>query len=605
MSKLADLHAAALPFVTRSLRGGRLRRYALLSALLAGLSGVLGGWLALGDGSFEREVRVALDLEESRWQREQNDFVVVTDSPEEAALVRAEMGPAPWTSYRYDHAYSGRGQAMATEAVDTLLQAARRDTFEHRELRDQVVRTLDQHRIDRPTDLDGRAWGWFDWNDPEHVRRVRAILAADLTPRIEVYRSPLGLEDAVRMTGGIAGAFMAALLLILAPLLAGAQMAQEVHENTLMPLTGTALRARQLVLGLTAGPFAVIALLAAPQALLLLLTAALAGHLVPALAAVGVAAVGAFMLGTLTQHLGYVLGAQRAPGVVGVGLLGFLGFFALVGAGFGLFPTAGSVGVLALLPEAAVAHLVRSAFAPHALFFDRALAAHADVALAVGTVGIGILGVLGLRALERRVGRSAAAALTRGEALLGAAVATGLVLLANPVSGHYYSPERFYLANLAVLSVPFAVFLMMRVPVAEIPTALRRVPVAPLLGELFAFAGLHIAATLVLLGEPAVVLEVHPVAFLYLAWYLLMLGLVAIRAVARPMGLAARVWVGFAACFALLAFPHMAAWTSRYGNRDVEDLFAFYQLSPALGVVQAVLMVVVPWLLLRGLRPRA
>lgn len=601
MSKLAELHDAALPFVTRSLRGGRLRRYALLSALLGGLTVVLGGWLTFGSGTFEREVRVALDLEESRWNREQNQFVIEAGSPEEAALIRNDMGQSPWSTYR--QGYYGPGRALTDDAVDTLIRAAQTDAPPgHRDLQDAARALLRERGFAEPAAYPDASWQWFNWYEPDHVRRVRAIVDARLVPRVEVYHSPLGPTDAVRMTGGIAGALMAALMLILAPLLAGAQMAQEVHENTLMPLTGTALRARQLVLGLTAGPLAIIALLLAPQALLLLAAAAAAGYVVPALAAIAVAGVGAFMLSMLTQLLGYALGQQRAPGVVGVGLLGFLGFLAMAGTGFGLFPSRGTVGVLALLPEAATAHLLRTAFIPHEIFSDGALACRADLATGVGTVGIAILGLLGMRALERRISRTGGPALSRGEALLGAAVSTALVLLANPVSGHSYSNSTFYLSNLALLSLPFAILLMMRVPVGETPNARRAIPVGGLLAELAGFAAVHGVATLALVRDPGHALSASPIAYLYLGWYFLMLGLVSIRAVALPMGLGARLWVTFAGFFALLAFPHMAEWTRPYASPDADDIFGLYQLSPFLGLVQALLMIAVPWLLLRPLR---
>src|SRR5690606_4508715 len=91
MSRLEALRTAALPFVTRSLRGGRLRRTLALSLLLSILTVVLGAWISFGDGDFEAGVRVSFGLEESRWSRQQNDYVIVVDSPGEAAELEREL----------------------------------------------------------------------------------------------------------------------------------------------------------------------------------------------------------------------------------------------------------------------------------------------------------------------------------------------------------------------------------------------------------------------------------------------------------------------------------------------------------------------------------
>lgn len=601
MSKLNDLHDAARPFVTRSLRGGRLRRYLALGALLGALTPLVGTWLTFGSGGFERGIRTSLDLESSRWQRQQDEFILEADTPEQVARINDELRRArPTVDTSYYDSYT-EGPAFVQEAADTLRRAvAAEPTREHQGLQRAAAELLAARGLAAPP-TDHTSWGWFNWYDEAHVRRVQAIVDAGLVPRVEVYRSPLGPVDAVRMIGGIAGALIAALMLILAPLLAGVQIAQEVHENTLQPLTGTALRGRELVLGLTAGPFAVIALFLAPQALIFLATALAAGHLLPALGALIIASIGAFFLAMLTQLLGCVLGATRAPGVVGVAMLSGLSMLAMIGAAFGLAPSHHVVGVFGLLPQAATAHLLRTTFVPHQIFTDPTLASRADIALGVGAVGMAILGVLGMRALERRISRTSLTALTRGEALLGAAVATLLVLLANPASGHLYSTSTFYISNLAVLSLPFAILLAMRVPLPE-GAERRALPLASLLGELAAFAALHGLATLAVVPRPLGAFALSPVVYGYLGWYLLMLGLITIRATALPLGLAGRLWLGFSACFALVAFPHLAAWSSPWGERGLADIFGMTMASPVLGVLQAALMVAIPWLLIRRLR---
>ena len=49
MSLVQSLRVAALPFVTRSLRGARSRRLWVLAAVLAMATSLIGGWLALGE----------------------------------------------------------------------------------------------------------------------------------------------------------------------------------------------------------------------------------------------------------------------------------------------------------------------------------------------------------------------------------------------------------------------------------------------------------------------------------------------------------------------------------------------------------------------------
>src|SRR5262245_38114518 len=73
---LPPSHSFALPFVTRSLRGGRGRRYALMSLLIATATALLGFWLALGSGSFEQSLRSEIGLEGSEWERQRREFVV-------------------------------------------------------------------------------------------------------------------------------------------------------------------------------------------------------------------------------------------------------------------------------------------------------------------------------------------------------------------------------------------------------------------------------------------------------------------------------------------------------------------------------------------------
>lgn len=601
MSKLAQLRSAALPFVTRSYRGGRLRRYLLLSLLLSVLTLILGAWISFGSGQFEGAIRQGFDLEEPRWQREQFEHVIIVDSALEQNMVLAEIdafdpGDEEWNQARskYD------------EAVNILRLAAIQEPprGQLRTLQAQAQMTLVRHGLAQDVPDPDTYYTYFNWHETDQVRQLKAILDKDLVPSVEIYESPLTLVDGVRVTGAIAGGIFALLLLVAAPLLVGTQMAQEVHENTLMPLTGTSLRTRELILGLGAGALAVVSILAVPQALLLLLTVAFVGHLVPALAGILVALVGCLFLSFLAQLIGFALGSQRTPGVLGIGLLSFFGTLAMVGAAFGLMPTKHTIGVYALLPEAATAHLFRSSLLPHEIFFrDWRLAHEADFAIAVGTVGIGLLGLLGLRALERKISRTAVTALTRGEALLGAIVTMVLVVLANPARHNEYNQTgAFFLLNLALLTVPFVVFLMMRTPKADLGEKSTPLPVGSLLGEFFLWAGLLGALSLAVLKHPLET-SIHPVFIAYLAWYLGVLALLAIRVVAMPMSLASRAGIAFSAIFAMSAFPQMATWVQHY--RGADDLLMMSHMSPFLGFVQAALLVAIPVTLWRSLRRRS
>jgi len=611
MSKLAQLRSAALPFVTRAHRGGRMRRFALLSLVLAIMTLILGAWISFGSGSFESEIRQGFDLEESRWQREQLEHVIIVDSELEYRMTRTELDELSRT--RIATTYTdlvddwSRSKSTYDEGVRLVRQAANNESPRPlRDLQGQAKAALEIYNIPITEPDPDTYYTYFSWHDRQQVDRLRRVLAADLLPTVELYESPLSFVDGVRLTGAIAGGFFSLLLLVVAPLLVGTQMAQEVHENTLMPLTGTSLRTHELILGIGAGPLSIVALLAIPQALLLLLTVAFAGHLVPALAGIFVAIVGCFFLSLLAQLIGYALGSQRTPGVLAMGMLGFFGTLAMIGAGIGLIPTRHTVGIFALLPEAATAHLIRSSLLPHEIFFNNynGLAHEADFAIAVGTVGIGMLALLGLRALVRKVGRRSASALTRPEALLGAVVTMVLVVLANPARHDgYNATAAFFLLNIALMSIPFVILMMMRTPVTDLGEKRAPLPLMSLLGELFLWTGLLGALTLLVLDRSISIGRIHPVFVTYLVWYLAVLGMMAIRVVAMPMGLLARAGIALSALFTMLAFPQMAIWMKN--SPDIDSLVLLGQVSPFLGAVQAALLVAIPVMLWRSLRRRS
>ncbi|MGB1017317.1 MAG: hypothetical protein ACPG4T_24480, partial [Nannocystaceae bacterium] len=274
---------------------------------------LLGTWVALGPGDFERELRVVLDLEKPRSYLEYRNYMMFARDAEEAArLTQAReqilANPAqlevPFEQRAWDLEDNIHSAAeLVSSAIFTPC------TAKDQQLRERA-RSFGQHPI-----LELHHGRRFDWQN-ERTRLAR-ILDRKLAPKIEVYASPLATIEAVRVSGMLAGCFLIAFFLVFAPLIAGTQLAQEAHENTLMPLTGTALRRRELVVGLLAGPLTVISILALPQAVVLLVAAGLTGIMLPALGLLVVLGVACMLLGMLTQLVGLAVGRVRTPGIVG------------------------------------------------------------------------------------------------------------------------------------------------------------------------------------------------------------------------------------------------------------------------------------------------
>ncbi len=607
MSRFQSYRLAAIPFITRSLRGGRLRRYSLLAGLLALLTIVLGAWIALGTGDFEREIRVELDLEESRWDRERDEYTVFARDAEDAQMLRMArdrvMGTYADPRYDVDSSYDHREWELLdviNDSVGVVVAASETPVpTRYRALQQQTHQLLNRPHIAALAEHHRR---YFSWDDPKSRARLSLLVQRELVPEVKIYRSPLTVFDAVRITGMLAGFFLIALFLVFAPLVAGTQMAQETHENTLMPLTGTSLRARELVLGLLAGPLSIITLLALPQVVLFLLVAAIVGSVVPAVGLLVVILVGGLMLGMLTQLVGLAVGRARTPGIVGVGLTGMLSMLLLLGGAIGLNVRGDALGLLALLPEAASFHLLRCAVMPDA-FWAFADASAADTNLVIGTVGIGLLGLLGFRALERRLAGRSETALTRGEAFLGAFVSTVLVAIAVPTRGGPY-----FLGTLALLTIPFAIILMMRVPAGSTPPALRRTPIGALMAEFIGYCGVHFVVATMILGQLGSSREdtlTHPAALMHLALFLATAGLLSIRVVAQPLTLGSRIWVGLTGMFLAFEMVHVIEWARHAHRLGVDELFIMNTVSPLLGLVQVAMTVAIPVVLLRGIRPRA
>ncbi len=606
------LHAASLPFVTRAMRGGHRIRYAVIAVLLALVSVVLGAWVALGSGSFEHRLRVGLNLEPTMATQEGQGFKLFAEDEFEAVELRrlirenrSAIGLARIA--RNEYVFDSEVQSRVVERLrDGLIEltsvqhGGSRGLYAYREPTNALLARFQLDDI-------GMLRDWSRSDELKTRERLDNILARELRPAVEIYRSPLAVVDVLTLTGMIAGGMTLLLLMIYGPVLAGTQMAQEVHENTLQPLTGTALSARELVLGLSLGPAAVVALLAAPQVVLLLAAALAVGHVLPALAMLLVALVGGAFLTVLAQLAGFALGSQRTPGILGVALLGVLAPLSLFGAVLGFDLPRDGIGALALVPQAAASHSLFEAFLPagtamRASGLSPGHVAAAEVSVAIGTLGMLCFAFLGLRALERRVGELAPAALRRWEALLGACVSIGLILIANPWTVDHHNPTQFYLGNFALMLVPLTILLMMRVPLGDTPPALRRVPFGKLLAEFAAGVALYFTAAIACMGVERLGLATSPVALVYLAWMIAVTGLLAIRVVALPMSLLAKVWAGVCMIGVGVAFVHVVEWSR--GSYALSHVFALWDLSPLLGVLQVVLMALIPALLVRALQNR-
>jgi hypothetical protein len=444
---------------------------------------------------------------------------------------------------------------------------------------------------------------FFNWYDRAEVRGLEAVIARGNVPGVELYASPLGPIDALRLAGAIAGGVLGVLLLLVAPVLAGTQMAQETHENTLQPLAGSALKAEELAIGLTSGPLAVTALLAVPQLMVLLAAALAVGDPAAALWLVVAAAAGGAFLVMLAQLAGLALGKNRSPGLVGGALAGVLAVLGGVGLALAAEMSPRIAGTLALLPQAAAGHALFQTFALGDSEPGFGAAVDTTLPVMIGALGMLTLAYLGLRALARRIGQTAPSALRGGEALTAAAVAMALVTCANPYRDSWRA-EEFYLLNLGVLAVPFAILLMMRAPTGDVPPAMRRTPVARLVGEFVGWSALYLAVAAGMAGVEHVHLFAQPVAIFYLLWFLGVAALLSLRIVVAPLSFASRLWVGLCALAVGVAFIQTAMWSRPFEDMAFRSppLLVFSELSPLLGALQAALTLVIPWTLLRALR---
>lgn len=587
------LRVAARPFVTRSLRAGRGRRFVALALVLLVGTVAMGLWLAQGSGPLERRFREGIEVEQRRELREHREFVVFADTDEQAQILAREI-----EQQRSTGTPVGRGSMTASGAIWLRAAMAEPVPAGHREhaaflaIQDRAAELLDRHGAD--TRVPGRVpFSWYDAND---VARVRSILDRELVPAVVRYASPLDVTATSGVVGLLATLIALVLVLGIAPVLAGIAAAQESHENTLQPLAGTALRPRQLALGLAIGACVPVLIVAAPLLVVAAVAAIATTGALAWLALLALMLASAWALTLLAQTTGLFAGRKRTPGPIAVSLLAVLGTWLLVGAAIG-FAKLGreDVAMMTLLPSGALTHLARLAFVADVdLTASVPLQDGFRVGVLAATLVAVVLGGLALLATERRILGRHAPPLRRGEALVGSTALSAIVLLALSS----FADDLAWFAGLAALVMPLQILLMGRVPNGDAPSGTRSIAIGSLLTDFWAMVGVY--AALSLLTRPlGGVLEALP-ATLEVGYALTIAALVALRVVAAPAKLGASIWAGFAFVFAIVCFGAGVARTDSHHT----PLLVFGEIHPLLGVVQLALYVAFPWTLVAALTPR-
>ncbi|MEM6291085.1 MAG: hypothetical protein AAGA54_07460 [Myxococcota bacterium] len=603
--RLLQLRDAALPFVTRTFRGPRLKRFGAISLLLGVLSVLMGVWLSFGRGDFEQEVRRGLDLERDRWAQDRITFTITVHDDFFYDLAERDVRSARATGTRSMHGESGHA---VREAYSTLLTATTQTAppqFASDQARAEAL--LAKYPLTSESGLGevelARMYDpHFDWYAEDARTRLDAIVEQDLLPNVSHYRSPLNAADAVRVTGAVAGGFVVLLLLIVAPLASGSAIAQEVHENTLQPILGTRLRPVDVVVGLTASGVALGVLLAVPSLVVMLIAAAVGGALsnLPTFLLLLPAASGFLVM--LTQLLGFGLGRRWAAGIVSTVLTAALCVLMLFGVGLGMNLEGETTGLIAMMPPTGLVHGLRELFLPaHRLQVGEP--EYAVFISMVAVLGYGVLAFIMARALTRRIEGRTQVSLSRVEAFGAAATALMMALAVIPEFGRDDALPAYFV-SLGLVAVPWQLILAGRIPVGDGPSSLRTIPLRRTMLELAGFAAIHLGAIVLIFG-----FELRPSAMgtFHLLWALTVLGLVAVRMVAVPMGIVSSLYAMFCLGAVVFAMVHAAVFTDAVTNPDtfgshVPAPFILFEASPMLGVLQVALTALIPAMLVRALR---
>ncbi|MBX7082192.1 MAG: hypothetical protein K1X88_23490 [Nannocystaceae bacterium] len=594
MSRLARVRSALLPFVHRSLRGRRLRRVGVLSLVFTLVATALASWIALDDSPVAREAREALRVERPLHERAFFEFreFTFTDT-EHARMTAAYQAFAAAPSLRENPDEDDRTTILrerTRSAVDIAGAAiASWDPARHAAHADTVARLRAQRdRMGPQQQLNRRT---FDWNDPKAVALLQRLADDGFIPTVTRYRSPLSLQQAIALVAAFACGLLGLLLTVVGPVLVGIAAATEVHENTLQPLSGSALDSREIALGLVAGALAPIALIAAPLLGLACVGAAIAGATTSFLAFVGLLLANGFAAAMASLTVALHAGRRRGPGAVGMSLFAVLGTWGLVGLPLGFAPVGNDeAAALTVLQSGGMVHLVRDALLGASIPTRFALAPR----FAVGALATVVVGVLALRAAERRIPGRFVASLRPVEAMLGALTLTAVTMVAAS-SGRSIVAAW---ATMAAMIMPLQVLLMARVPTGDAPTGRMQLGLRGLAVEYAGWIGLHLLA--MVLVFPATAQQATWFGGLAVAWAIAVAGLAAIRVVAAPARLPTMVLAGVAFLAAIAAF--FQGVDAMRSASQIRVTLAYFH--PVLQLAVAVLAVGIPTVLAWPLVPR-
>lgn len=610
-----SLKSACRPFLARTFRGSRLRVAVLLSTVLAAVTVLLGFGVAQGDGPFEEGLRTDFGLERGRWERRYTEFVIVVDTAEEAQYgleVRARLEregpqvPQAEDDPAFDFYPSSDVEELARNGWLFVRAAAATaipvspNSFPWGVL--LSTRSPQQLQAEARQLLAAReSWSWpprkyeddtthFSWTESADIERLQSTLDAELLPAIELYESPLGLRETFGVVALFAATVCLGCMLVVAPLLAAVQVAQEVHENTLSPLVGTSLSPGALALGLSSAPLALAGLYAAPHLAILLVCVPFAVHPLAGLVGLVATLVTSVGLVMLAQVAGLAMGRRRGPGLVAIALIGILGLAMLVSFVLALsLKTDGLVGMLAYVPQVGPIYAFLLAFQPAG---DISVTLPAWAPLLLGVAIFAGVAVLAHRAFARRIEGRAQASLSP----LEHAFATGIVVLMTLSVFGWVDIDRgdrqLWIGALLFLLPPLALLVTARAPLGTQTPRPRWI--GPAARAYAAGLALHIGGMALLHGDLRPSL---PAAFHGL-WIVGMTFAIACLVATKPLNVGRSV---------LLMLSVIALWGeagSALFRSDVPIYFPIQLTSPTLALFQAGMLITLPLVYVRELWER-
>lgn len=602
---LLQLRDASLPFVARTFRGNRFRRYAAGSVLLGFLSVLVGIWLSFGTGEFEQDMRRVMDLEKNRWEQDRVTFRITAHDVYHLESLGYELKQLEETGLADEYSQIGSERERAYSTLYTALSVE--SPRGYRDLEAQARALLEAHPPTRTDDpqwhysQDARDWQ-FNWLQESERARLQAIIDRELTPEVVLYESPLSFADGVRVTGAVAGGLVVLLMLIVAPLSSGATLAQEVHENTLQPVLGTRLRPVDIISGLTMSGLALGGLLAAPSLLVMLAAGLVAGSQVQLLPFLLLLPAASLFTVLLTQLVGFGLGKRWSSGIVATVLTAGLCMAMLFSIGFGMNLDDEMIGFVAMMPPVGLVHALREVFVP-GVRLSGAEVAEAMQVSGLAVVGFGALAVIMGRALTRRIEGRTQASLTRAEGFVAAGLTLMLALVVVP-DFKDSNAVAAYFVSLGLVALPWMVILGGRVPVGDGPSKLRTIPLRTIMLELLGYVAIHTTVLVAIFGVDHI--PWTAMGAFHLVWALAVMGLVAVRMVAIPTNIVGSLFVMLslgAVCFEFVSAGIFAAAAehSMY-SPAVPAPFVLFEASAVLGIMQLMLTVVIPVALVRALR---